>query len=143
MEPTEQQKKELDIAGLEINTCYLMTQAIDTILRDCERRHANLGMPLKHEVKQKFSRWAEAVKKACILSEDLCQDIYKHEEKRNYKDVQIWQEQWNECARFNLMLADISRYVDYVNEVFGHLRSFKGDGIITEEVLKNFYLKKL
>lgn len=141
---TEQEKlPDEDVIGILTNTAYIMSQATDLILREAERRLARRGTPMFHETKQKFNRWTEAVKRACILNEDLEQDIYKHESKRNYKDVQIWQEQWNECARFNLMLADISRYVDYVNEVFGHLRSFKGDGIITEEVLKNFYLKKL
>lgn len=96
-----------------------------------------------HETKQKFNRWTEAVKRACIFNEDLTQDIYKHESKRNYKDVQIWQEQENEMARLALLFADISPYVDYVNEIFKHLRSFKGEGIVTEELLNKFYLKKL
>ena len=139
----DEQKRELDIAGVEINTCYLLTQACDLILRDCARRHDRLGMPMYRETKQRFGRWAEAVKRACILNEDLAQDIYTHEAKRNYKDVDIWQEQSNELARFVLMIADRSKYIDFINEIFKHLRSFNGDGIITEDVLKNFYLKKL
>ena len=134
---------ENDVIGLETNTIYLMSQAMDLIMRDCERRMARNKECFKQQKKQTFNRYMQAVKTACILNEDLCQDIYEHESKRNYKDVQIWQEQANELARFVLLLADISPYMDYVNEVFKHLRSFKGEGIITEEVLKNFYLKKL
>lgn len=134
---------ESDVIGLETNVLYMMSQAMDLIMRDCERRMAKNKECFKQQKKQTFNRYMQAVKTACILNEDLCQDIYEHESKRNYKDVQIWQEQANELARFVLLLADISPYMGYVNEVFKHLRSFKGEGIITEEVLKNFYLKKL
>ena len=128
---------------IEVNTAYLLSQACDLILRDAAKRLESQRASFKRETKQKFSRWIEAVKRACILNEDLCEDIYKNAEKRNYKDVQIWQEQENEMARFVLLLADRSRNVDSINAVFKTLRSLPGEGVITEDVLKNFYLKKL
>ena len=132
-----------DVIGVETNTLYMMSQAMDLIFRDCERRMAAHKEEFKREKKQKFTRYMTLARQASLINEDLAQDIYEHESKRKWKDVQIWQEQANELARLILMYADRSRYIDFVNEIFKHIRSFKGDEIITEDVLQKFYLKKL
>lgn len=128
--------------GVLTNTLYIMSQAMDIMLRDLERRLKKNHRVLNHEQKRNFSRFIEYVRLACIHAEDLCQDIYNHEAKRNYKDVQLWQEQSNELARLVLLFSDRSRYVNFVEEIFKHIESFEGDGIITEDILKNYYLKK-
>lgn len=137
------EKKEISVIDIEINTAYMLSQACDLILRDAERRLAAKKTPLRQDVKMRFNRWTEAVKRACILNEDLCEDIYRHTAGRGYKDVQIWQEQENEMARFALMFADRSRYVDSINAIFKAIRSQQGEDVITEDVLKHFYLKKI
>lgn len=132
-----------NIIGIEVNSLYILSQAMDLILRDCERRMDKQKCRFQQKKKQNFTRYMNLVRQACVINEDLNQDIIDHEAKRNYKDYHIWQEQANEMARYILMFADRSRYIDIVNGVFKYLEDNPGDGFVTEEVLKNFYLKTL
>ena len=93
------------------------------------------------EKKQLFNRYLQAVKTACILQEDLTQDIYKEDEKHNFRNVQIWQDEANELARLMLLFADRSADENTVNEIFKFIRSVPGEGIVDESLLQNFYLK--
>lgn len=133
-------KKEKQLA-CEINTIYMMSLAMDLILRDAEWKIRMDGDRFRREKKQLFNRYLQAVKTACILQEDLTQDIYKEDEKHNFRNVQIWQDEANELARLMLLFADRSADENAVNEIFKFIRSVPGEGVVDESLLQNFYLK--
>ena len=125
------------------NTLYMMSLAMDLILRESDRRYRLKGARFRGEKKQLFNRYTNAVRTALILQEDMSQDIYKEDEKHNFRNIQIWQEEANELARLQLLFADRSADQDVVNNIFKFIREQPGDGIVDEELLKEFYLKKL
>ena len=130
-------------AGLETNLLYMASLAMDIILRNNEWLMSKHREAFKQEKKQLFSRYTKAVRTACILQEQLTQDIYDVEEQFNYQNVDLWLEQANELARLMLLYADRSASVDVVEEIFKHIRSLPSEGIVDEKMLENFYLKKL
>ena len=82
----------------------------------------------------------KAVNSACILQEELTQDIYREDEKHNFKNVPVWQDEANELARLILLYADKSSDPDTCNKIHSFVQSFPGDGIVTDEMLEPFYL---
>lgn len=138
MEDKEEKQK-----ALLTNTLYMMSLAMDLMIRDLERRIILQGAMFVREKKQTFNRFIKAVQTACILQDDLTQDIYTEDEKHNFKNIQIWQEEANELARLVLLYADKSADQDVCDKIHSFIRSFPGDGIVDEKMLENFYLKKL
>lgn len=116
---------------------------MDLILRESDRRFRLKGARFRGEKKQLFNRYTNAVRTALILQEDMSQDIYKEDEKHNFRNIQIWQDEANELARLQLLFADRSADQDVVNNIFKFIREQPGDGIVDEELLNEFYLKKL
>ena len=114
---------------------------MDLILRDNER--LMWPIPFAREKKQLFTRYAKVVRDACFLQEQLTQDIYDCDEKHNFRNIQLWQEESNELARLILMFADRSANQDVVDAIFKFIREQPCEGIVDEKMLKSFYLKKL
>ena len=85
----------------------------------------------------------QSVKTACVLQEDMTQDIYNEDEKHGYRNVQIWQEEANELARLMLLFADRSADQDIVDNIFKFIREQPAEGIVDENMLDNFRLKKI
>lgn len=127
-------------AEFETNVLYMMSIAMDLILRDCERITPG---GWKREKKQIFTRYIETIKRAYFLQEQLMQDIYAVDEKKNFRNVPVWQEEANELARLILLYADRSSDVDAVEKIHAFLRSIPGEGICDEKLLDRFYLKSL
>lgn len=125
-----------------INSIYMMSLSMDLMIREAERIMRRDGATFRREKRQIFTRFMKAVNTACILQEELTQDIYREDEKHNFKNVQIWQDEANELARLILLFADRSANEDTVNEIFKHLRSLPCEGIVDEKMLESFYLKK-
>jgi len=128
---------------VEINTAYMTVLALELILRDVERRLNMQKATLQGEKKLNFSRFCDLCKKALHFAERLTQDIYDMDAGRKWKYIPVWQEESNELARLILLFADKSADVENVYKVFKTLRSLPGEGIITDEVLDTFYLKKI
>ena len=126
-----------------INSLYMMSLAMDLMIREAERRMRREGATFRREKKQLFTRFMKAVNTACILQDELTQDIYREDEKHNFRNVPIWQDEANELARLILLYADKSADQDVCDKIHAFIRSFPGDGIVTDEMLKPFYLKKL
>ena len=139
----EKKTSNINQAGVETNAVYMMTQTMDLMLRDMEFRMLKERERFSREKKQQFNRYLHAVKTACILNEQLTQDIYDCDEKHNFKNVQIWQEQANELARLILLYADKSVDQDVVDRIFKFIREQPGEGIVDEKMLESFYLKKI
>ena len=128
-------------ASCETNTLYMLSLAMDLILRNNEWLMAKKREYFKHEKKQLFTRYTKAVRDACYLQDKLTQDIYDVDEANNFKNVDIWLEEANELARLILLFADRSANTDVVEAIFKHIRSLPGDGIVDEKMLESFYLK--
>lgn len=133
---------ELKHIAVEVNTIYMMSLAMDLIIRDIEWRMRKNREAFRRDKKQLFTRFIQAVKTACILQEDMTQDIYKEDEKHDYRNVQIWQEEANELARLMLLFADRSADQDVVDKIFAFIREQPAEGIVDEKMLESFYLKK-
>ena len=116
---------------------------MDLMIREAERRMRIEGAMFRREKKQLFSRFMKAVNTACILQEELTQDIYREDEKYNFRNVPIWQDEANDLARLILLYADKSADQEVCDKIHTFIRSFPGDGIVTDDMLKPFYLKKL
>lgn len=136
-------EKELKPVAVEVNTIYMMSLAMDLLLRDIERRMSKYRECFRRDKKQIFTRYMQAVKTSCILQEDLTQDIYNEDEKYGYRNVQIWQEEANELARLMLLFADRSADQDVVDKIFSFIREQPAEGIVDEKMLDNFRLRKL
>lgn len=129
--------------GTMTNAAYLMSLALDLILRESEWKMKLRNEGYKKEKKQLFSRYTKTVRTACVLQDQLTQDIWDVEENYNYKNVDLWLEQANELARLILMFADRSVNVDVVDSIFKFIREQPGEGIVDEKLLDEFRLKKL
>lgn len=128
------------IADLETNTLYIMCRAADLILRDIDRRLRAEGSAYKREKKQLVTsilRDCEDVRRRYELLE---QDVIRRA--RSGEQYDWFNEDANELARLVLLFADRSSDPDNPNAVFRLLRSQTGAGILTEEHLKRFYMKK-
>ena len=141
------EKRQVTFENVETNVLFMMSLAMDLMLRDLDRKMKfeayKLGTTggFKFEKKMQFKRFTEAVRTACYYAEQLGNDVIVSTEKSNYKDLNIWQAESNELARLVLLYADKSSEEGATESIFNYLESFKGAGIITEEKLKPFYLK--
>ena len=140
-------KRPVTFEDVETNVLFMMSLAMDLMLRDLDRKMQFEAYKLgkvggfKYEKKMQFKRFIQAVKTACILAEQLGDDVIASTEKSNYKDLNIWQAESNELARLVLLYADKSSEEGATEAIFDLLESFEGAGIITEEKLKPFYLQ--
>ncbi len=134
--------KILKQASCETNVLYMMSIAMDLILRNNEWLMAKVRQYFKHDKKQVFTRYTKAVRDACYLQDLLMQDIFDVDEKNDFRNVQTWQGEANELARLILLFADRSADQNVVDKIFKFIREQPGEGIVTEEMLESFYLKK-
>jgi len=125
-----------------INTIYMMSLSMDLMIREAERIMRRDNATFRREKRQIFNRFMKAVNTACILQEELTQDIYREDEKHNYKNVQIWQDEANELARLVLLYADRSADQEVTDAIFKFIREQPCEGIVDEKLLESFYLKK-
>lgn len=138
----ESKVDELKQVSTEVNTIYMMSLAMDLILRDAEWRMRKHREAFKHEKRQLFTRFTKAVRDACYLQDHLTQDIFDCDEKHDWKNIPVWQEESNELARLILLFADRSSDADVVDRIFSFVREQPAEGIVTDGMLESFYLKK-
>lgn len=129
-------------ASCETNVLYMMSIAMDLILRNNEWLMAKVRQYFRHDKKQVFTRYTKAVRDACYLQDLLMQDVFDVDEKNDFRNVQTWQGEANELARLILLFADRSADQNVVDGIFKFIRSTPGEGIVDEQLLSNFYLKK-
>lgn len=137
----ESKVDELKQVSTEVNTIYMMSLAMDLILRDADWRMRKHNEAFKHEKRQLFTRFTKAVRDACYLQDRLTQDIFDCDEKHDWKNIPVWQEESNELARLILLFADRSSDADVVDRIFSFVREQPAEGIVTERLLESFYLK--
>lgn len=137
--------KEFTTEGLMVNLAYTAAFAAERLILTAEK-YFERGKTLKHEKKQAFTRLKETLASAnrqfnIAFDNDLINAIGRSGEiadfDRAHKDA-------NEIARLLLLYADRCGYSqENYEELFRFLRGMDGGlGLITEEVLKKFYMKK-
>ena len=132
--------------GLMVNMAYTCAFASERMILEVERILKGRGEGLKHEKKQAFTRLAETLRAAkryydFIFDDDLIKAVEGSGEVTDYDRAHA---DGNEIARLLLLYSDRCGYnqANY-EELFRVLRGMEGGlGLITEEVLKNFYMKK-
>lgn len=139
----EEKNTSLNQAGVETNCLYLMSLAMDRILRHNEWLMSKQKESFRKEKKLQFRNYARTVRDACIQQDRLTQDIWDVEEKHSYQNVDLWLEQANELARLILLFADRSADVDVTNRIFKFIREQPGEGIVDDKMLESFYLQKI
>ena len=132
--------------GLMVNMAYICAFAAERLLLTAGRYIAMRGGSLRHDKKQAFTRLAETLKAAkryydMAFDEDLIAAAVNSGDMLDYDRAH---HDGNEIARLLLLYSDrCGASEENYEEMFRHLRSMEGGlGLITEEVLKDFYMKK-
>lgn len=138
-------EKEFTVDGLMVNMAYTAAFAAERLILTAEK-YFERGKKLRHEKKQAFTRLREALMAAnrqfsIAFDEDLIRAVSNSGEIADYDRAHA---DGNEIARLLLLYSDRCGYnqANY-EELFRFLRGMDGGlGLITEDVLKNFYMKK-
>ena len=131
------------VERVEINVTYVIALALSMLINDIEKSLLSRRVSYKQDRKRRFNNIISSIKEIkrnldIIDYIDFAEDLEGH-----YDAYQYYQEDAAELARLVLLFADRQGHdPDNANEVFRLLRSQKGEGIIDEETLKRFYLKK-
>ena len=131
------------VERVEINVTYVIALALSMLINDIEKSLLSRRVRYKQDRKRRFNNIISSIKEIkrnldIIDYIDFAEDLEGH-----YDAYQYYQEDAAELARLILLFADRQGHnPDNANEVFRLLRSQKGEGIIDEETLKRFYLKK-
>lgn len=131
------------VENLEINTMYIMAMALERIADDVERRLNAQKCTFRQSKKMRFNNIIKAIKNMKMNCDLIDQIDFAEGLKGRYESYQSYQEDAYRLARIILLCAD--RDTDDPKNLFEVqklLRSQKGAGIITEEVLERFYLNK-
>ena len=131
------------VERVEINVTYVIALALSMLINDIEKSLLSRRVRYKQDRKRRFNKIISSIKEIkrnldIIDYIDFAEDLEGH-----YDAYQYYQEDAAELARLVLLFADRQGHnPDNANEVFRLLRSQTGEGIIDEETLKRFYLKK-
>lgn len=142
----EMEKRIFTADGIITNTAYMAAFAIERMMIVLDRRLRTRGAHLVHEKKRNFTmlrRSIEAVRRYYDLAfdEDL---VTACESSGRMSDYDGAHEDANEIARLLLLYVDRCGYnQDNYERLFRLLRSMEGGtGVITDEVIGDFYMKK-
>ena len=131
------------VERVEINVTYVIALALSMLINDIEKSLLSRRVRYKQDRKRRFNNIISSIKEIkrnldIIDYIDFAEDLEGH-----YDAYQYYQEDAAELARLVLLFADRQGHnPDNANEVFRLRRSQTGEGIIDEETLKRFYLKK-
>lgn len=131
------------VENLEINTMYIMAMALERIANDVERRLNAQKCTFRQSKKMRFNNIIKAIKNMKMNCDLIDQIDFAEGLRGRYENYQSYQEDAYRLARIILLCAD--RDTDDPSNLFEVqklLRSQKGAGIVTEDVLKRFYLNK-
>ena len=138
--------REFDVEGLLVNMAYTAAFAAERLLLVLEKYLNARGERLRHDKKYNFGMLRKSLQAAkryydFAFDDDLIRAVYNSGEMTDYDRAH---EDANEIARLLLLYADRCGYNQKnYEELFKTLRAMPG-GLekITEDVLKDFYMKK-
>ena len=138
--------REFDVEGLLVNMAYTAAFAAERLLLVLEKYLNARGERLRHDKKYNFGMLRKSLRAAkryydFAFDDDLIRAVYNSGEMTDYDRAH---EDANEIARLLLLYADRCGYNQKnYEELFQILRNMPdGLGKITEDVLKDFYMKK-
>lgn len=132
-----------DVKSAEINTLYLVSLAMDRLMMDFERRMKASGQEFRRDKKFQFNQIIKGIQMAFRAFQVLNVDIEHSAEDKGWEVLDAWYEESLEIVRLLLLYDDrCGKSLTNRDNLFKYLRGMEGDGVITEEVLKRFYLKK-
>lgn len=132
-----------DVKTAEINTLYLLALAMDRMMLDFERRMKASGQEFRRDKKFQFRQIIDGVQRAYRAFQVLNEDIEHSCSDKGWEVLDAWYEEALEFVRLILLYDDrCGKNITNRDNLFKYLREMEGDGIITEEALQKFYLKK-
>lgn len=138
--------REFDVEGLLVNMAYTAAFAAERLLLVLEKYLNARGERLRHDKKYNFGMLRKSLQAAkryydFAFDDDLIRAVYNSGEMTDYDRAH---EDANEIARLLLLYADRCGYNQKnYEDLFKTLRAMPGGlGKITEDVLKDFYMKK-
>ncbi len=124
------------------DSIFLTALAADLMLADLEKRLKANNEGLRQRSKQNLNGMIRHMKMASHFGSELMQEVIDADEKNGWKNIQTWQDEANEVARLILLWEDREPMPDVCNKIFKFIRSTKGEGVVDENLLRNYYLNK-
>ena len=124
------------------DSIFLMAFAEDLMIQDLIRRLNASGDGLRQRSKFNLNQMLSCLKKASHFADELREELFEADAEFKWKNVQTWQDEANELARLILLWEDREPLPDVCNEIFKHIRSTKGEGVVDDAMLKQYYLIK-
>ena len=138
--------REFDVEGLLVNMAYTAAFASERLILVLEKYLNAKGERLRHDKKYNFGMLRRSLQAAkryydMAFDNDLIRAVSDSGEMKDYDRAHA---DANEIARLLLLYADRCGYNQKnYEELFRVLRNMPdGLGLITEDILKNFYMQK-
>lgn len=124
------------------DSIFLMAFAQDLMIQDLLLRLKSKGDGLRQRSKFNLNEMIKALKRASHFADELREELFEADAEHKWKNIQTWQDEANEVARLVLLWEDREPHPEVCDDIFKYIRSTEGDGVVTEEMLKNYYLIK-
>ena len=139
----EEAKAPSSVENFEINLLYIIIMATERIVDDIDKRLKTKKSEFHREKKMRFNQIIDSIKNIKRLNDLIDQEDYAVGLKGNYESYQYYQEDAYELARLLLLFGDRhTKDVEVGNKVIKFVRSLESAGIVDEDVLAKYYLKK-
>lgn len=139
----EEAKTPSSVENFEINLLYIIIMATERIVDDIDKRLKAKKSEFHREKKMRFNQIIDSIKNIKRLNDLIDQEDYAVGLKGNYESYQYYQEDAYELARLLLLFGDRhTKDVEVGNKVMKFVRSLESAGIVDEDVLAKYYLKK-
>lgn len=139
----EEAKTPSSVENFEINLLYIIIMATERIVDDIDKRLKAKKNEFHREKKKRFNQIIDSIKNIKRLNDLIDQEDYAVGLKGNYESYQYYQEDAYELARLLLLFGDRhTKDVEVGNKVMKFVRSLESAGIVDEDVLAKYYLKK-
>ena len=127
----------------EADILYSLSIVIDRLLMDLDRRMISLQDSFQREKKLYFRSIQNGIKQVYNNIEKLRPDIENSAKASNYRDLDVWDSGANEICRLLLLYFEkCDESAENANALMRTLRSMEGKGVIDEEDIARFYMKK-
>lgn len=124
------------------DSIFLMAFAQDLMIQDLQRRMKAKGEGLRQRSRLNLKQMLSHIKAASHYADELKEELFDADAEHKWKNIQTWQDEANEVARLVLLWEDREPHPEVCDDIFKFIRSTQGDGVVTEEMLKNYYLIK-
>lgn len=124
------------------DSIFLMAFAEDLMIQDLIRRLNASGDGLRQRSKFNLNQMLSCLKKASHFADELREELFEADAENKWKNIQVWQDEANEVARLVLLWEDREPHPEVCNKIFKFIRSTEGDGIVDDNLLRNYYLNK-